>query len=86
MITLTDGARTIVFDDEVQRIIESNVLDLFEWIENAVQEKYRRVASGLITEYTNLNPSKMSFETLKLEASKIEVKSVRERNENIPIS
>jgi len=79
MITITNGIRTIEFDDEKLRVVEADCYDFMDWIENAVYEKYRRTLDQIVAENTDRNPVKMTIDAKADIVKGIPLKSAKER-------
>lgn len=80
MITISDGTKSFEINSGDQAVAETDCLDFYEWIVNAVQAKLRKVQNRLILEHTNLNPSKLSDPEKKNALKDVPLKSIREKN------
>jgi len=81
MITISNGKKQIIINDDEIKIAEIDCYDFMDWIENAIREKIRRVSDSLILENTDKNPYKLT-ENDKMQIIKnLELISAKEKSE-----
>jgi uncharacterized protein YjhX (UPF0386 family) len=81
MITISNGKRQIIINDDEIKIAEIDCYDFMDWIENAIREKIKRVSDGLILENTDKNPYKLT-ENDKMQIIKnLKLISAKEKSE-----
>jgi len=74
---------TLSIDDNEYEALSCDIVDVQEWIENALRNKARQVIDRLVAEHTSYNPAKIKYEDkLKLVAT-LKLKSAKERQEEL---
>lgn len=53
---------TVTVSEEELRALEWDIVDVQEWIQNAISNKARQCVDAVITKYTDKQPNKLSVE------------------------
>jgi hypothetical protein len=70
---------TVTVSDAELKALEWDIVNVQEWVQNAISEKARRVTDRLIERHTAYNPKKLSKSQKEAEIGKIELKTAAER-------
>ena len=72
---------TVNLTDNEYKALLYDIVDVQEWIENALHNKARQIIDRLVAEHTSYSPAKIKYEDkLKLVAS-LKLKTAKERQE-----
>ncbi|MCD6126075.1 MAG: hypothetical protein J7J19_03605 [Thaumarchaeota archaeon] len=74
---------TLTLDDNEYKALTYDIVDVQEWVENALHNKARQVIDRLVAEHTSYNPAKIKYEDkLKLVAT-LKLKTAKKRQEEL---
>jgi len=62
------------------KALEWGIVDVQEWVQNAITAKATKVTDRLIRQYTNYNPEKLSQAERESEIRAMTIKTAAERN------
>jgi len=71
---------TIKIDDLDYEILETDMVDVQEWVENAVREKIRRLTDRLVEEHSEFQAHKIDQSKKKEILKKVKLPKARDRN------
>jgi len=77
---------TIQIDDLDYEILETDMVDVQEWVENAVREKIRRLTDRLVEEYSEYQANKIDPHRKRQILSQVKLPKARDRNIDIELS
>jgi len=59
MLTITIGQKSFTLTDEEEKALLTDMVDIFLWVKNLVENKVRQVMDRIIEEHTEYNPRRL---------------------------
>lgn len=81
-ITISDGTteQSFTLVDEEVKALETDMISIYEWIENAIKNKARMVVNQIILTHTDKQPNKLTMAAKLLIIKDLELESAADRN------
>lgn len=79
MKTIKIGTKSFTLSDAEVKAAEWDILEIYDWIENAIRNKARQCIDQLILDHTTVNPKKIPVEEKETIIQGLTIKSARER-------
>ena len=58
---ITIGKESRDYPDDFERVLETDMADVAEWVFNALEEKHRRTLDAVVARETDRNPKKLTI-------------------------
>ena len=79
---------TVVISDEEEKALLTCMVDIKEWIQNAISNRARQAVDAIIKEHTDRQPKKMSVADKHALIASLDLKTAAEKNaeflDNLP--
>jgi len=74
---------TVTISEDEFKALEWDIVDVQEWIQNAISEKARRTMDTLLEQRTNLNYKRASKAEKEAEVGRMDLETAKERNKRL---
>ena len=80
MLTITIGQKSFTLTDEEEKALLTDMVDIYKWVKNLVENKVRQVMDRIIEEQTEYNPRRLDPDRKREIISGLKLKTAVERN------
>ena len=83
MLIVTVGNKSFTLTDEEEKVLLTDMEDIFLWVKNLVENKVRQVMDRIVEEHTEYNPRRLDPDRKRQIVAGLELKTAAERNAEI---
>jgi len=80
MLTITVGSKSFTLTDEEEKVLLTDMEDIFLWVKNLVENKVRQVMDRIIEEQTEYNPRRLDRDRKRQIVKGLKLRTAVERN------
>ena len=74
---------TIHITEDERKILETDILNIGDWVDNLIKAKINSLCRRYILEYTDKRPDRLSYYDKVRIVSELDIKSAKQRNKEV---